>query len=301
MVQFTAMSSEVIPMSDVNSYAAPHSLEEAAKILRAGNVTILAGGTDLMPQSKTGRFKFHPTLMNIQRIPELHSITQADGVVRFGALTTITELYTSLLVRERFNALWQACDHFASDQIRNAATVGGNICNASPAGDTLMPMLVLDAKVVLASNLNGALQSRSMPLADFFVGPGKTKRAPNEIVTGVEIPLPSAGFVSEFFKFGTRPALDISTIAIGLGAVRNGQTLNQVRVSYGAVAPTPIRGPHTEAALEGKTLDEETLASAAAAALADIHPISDVRASDWYRRELIQNMLRRMLEYVRDH
>ena len=97
------------------------------------------------------------------------------------------------------------------------------------------------------------------------------------------------------------PALDISTIAIGLAAVRDGKKLSQVRVSFGAVAPTPIRGPHTEAALEGKELDKETVALAAAAALTDIHPISDVRASDWYRCELIQNMMRRMLEHVHNH
>jgi xanthine dehydrogenase FAD-binding subunit len=288
-------------MPDVDSYAAPRSLDHAAEILRAGNVTILAGGTDLMPQSKTGRFKFQPTLMNISRIPELHGIVQTDSVVRIGALTTVTELYTSPLVRERFNALWQACDHFASDQIRNAATVGGNVCNASPAGDLLVPLLALDAKAVLASKPNGALTTHAMPLADFFVGPGKTKRAANELVTGVELPLPPSGFVSEFFKFGTRPALDISMIAIGLGAQRDGNVLRNVRVAFGAVAPTPIRAPQTEAALESKPLDDAAIEAAAKAAVDDVHPISDVRASDWYRRELVHNMLRRMLLHVRDH
>jgi xanthine dehydrogenase FAD-binding subunit len=288
-------------MSDIHSYAAPRSLDEAAEILRTAKVTILAGGTDLMPQSKTGRFKFQPTLMSVRHIPELHGITQGASSVRIGALTTVTELYTSTLVRERFNALWQACDHFASDQIRNAATVGGNICNASPAGDLLVPLLALDAKVVLASKPNGELTTRTMPLADFFVGPGKTKREAGELVTAVEIPLPPAGFVSEFFKFGTRPALDISMIAIGLGATRDGKVLRNIRVAFGAVAPRPIRAPQTEAALEGKALDDKAIEAAVTAALNDVHPISDVRGSDWYRRELVQNMLRRMLAHVRDH
>ena len=124
-------------MSDVNNYAAPRSLDEAADILRAGNVTVLAGGTDVMPQMKAGRLTLQPTLMNIRHIPELRGIIQADGVVRIGALTTITELLNSALVRKRFNALWQACDHFASDQLRNSGTIGGNICNASPARMTL--------------------------------------------------------------------------------------------------------------------------------------------------------------------
>ena len=287
-------------MSDIQSYAAPHTLDEAADILRAGNVTIFAGGTDVMPQMKAGKLTLQSTLMNIRRIPELRGIAQVQSVVRIGALTTITELLNSALVRERFNALWQACDHFASDQLRNTATIGGNICNASPAGDTLVPLLALDAKVVLAGKPNGALATRAMPLADFFVAPGRTKRAATELVTAVELPLPPAGSVSEFFKFGTRPALDIAMISIGLGAVRDGKTLRNVRVAFGSVAPTPIRAPQTEAAIEGKPLDDATIEAAVAAAAKDIHPISDVRASDWYRRELVHNILQRMLVHVRD-
>ncbi len=287
-------------MSDIHSYATPRSLDEAAEILHAGNVTILAGGTDLMPQSKAGRLQFQPTLMNIRYIPELRGIVQGDGVIRFGALTTITELLNSAVVRERFNALWQACDHFASDQLRNAGTIGGNICNASPAGDTLVPLLALDAQVVLAGKPNGVLAARTMPLAEFFVGPGRTKREPAELLTAVDIPLPPADFVSEFFKFGTRPALDISTISIGLGAVRNGRTLRSVRIAFGSVAPTPIRAPQTEAVIEGKVLDDSTVEAAVMAATNEIHPISDVRASDWYRRQLVHNMLKRMLVHVRD-
>ena len=287
-------------MSEVKNYAAPRSLDEAAEILRAGNVTVLAGGTDVMPQMKAGRLTLQPTLMSIRHIPELRGIIQADDVVRIGALTTITELLNSALVRKRFNALWQACDHFASDQLRNSGTIGGNICNASPAGDTLVPLLVLDAKVILAGKPNGALATRAMPLANFFVAPGHTKREANELVTAVECPLPPTGSVSEFFKFGTRPALDIAMISIGLGALRDGRTLRNVRVAFGAVAPTPIRAPQTEAAIEGKMLDDAAIEAALTAAARDIHPISDVRASDWYRRELVHNILQRMLDHVRD-
>jgi CO/xanthine dehydrogenase FAD-binding subunit len=288
-------------MSDIQQYAAPNSLAEALDILRAGEVTILAGGTDLMPQSKAGRVKLQPTLLNIQRIAELHGITQSEGGVRIGALTTITELLNSKLVRERFSALSQACDHFASDQLRNAGTIGGNICNASPAGDTLVPLLVLDARVVLASKPNGTMTTRTLPLSEFFTGPGRTKRIADELLIAVDLPSPPVGFVSEFFKFGTRPALDISTISIGFAAVRDGEVLHNVRLAFGAVAPTPIRAPQSEAALDGKPLTDETINAALAAAANEIHPISDVRASDWYRRELMQNILRRLLTHVRDN
>lgn len=281
-------------------YVAPRSLAEAADILQTGPVSILAGGTDLMPQSRSAKSPLQATLMNLRNIAELRGISEAGGTVRIGALTTITDLRDSPLVRDRLNALWQACDQFASDQIRNAGTVGGNICNASPAGDTLVPLIALDARVVLTAKPNGAMKTRTLPLADFLLGPGKTARAADELLVAVEIPLPAQNAVSAFFKFGTRPALDISVISIGLAAVRADDRLTRVRLAFGAVAPRPIRAPAAEAALEGKPLDDRIIAEAAAAADAEIHPISDVRASDWYRREMVKNMLTRMLSNVRD-
>jgi len=287
-------------MTDVSRYAAPRSLDEATELLRAGNVTVLAGGTDLMPQSRGARSPLQTTLMNIRRIPELRGITTENGSIRVGALTTITELRESPLVRERMNVLWQACDHFASAQIRNAGTVGGNICNASPAGDTLVPLLVLDAHVALASKPNGAVTTRAVPLADFLLGPGQTARAGNELLSAVVVALPPPHFVSSFLKFGTRPALDISVISIGFAAVRDGDALRRVRVAFGAVAPRPIRATATEAVLEGSMLDDDVIAKAVQVADAEIHPISDVRASEWYRREMVRNMFTRMLANVRE-
>ena len=285
-------------MQAIEQYKAPASLEEAAGILRAGNVTVLAGGTDLMPQMQAGRLRFQPVVMNVRRVPELKGIAEQGAVLRIGALVTITELLESALVRGRLGMLWQACDHFGSDQIRNAATVGGNLCNASPAGDTLVPLLALNASVVLVAKPNGALQTRRVPLAEFLLGPGRTCRGPAELLAAVEVPLPPAGFAGEFYKHGTRPGLDIAAISIAAGARRDGAVLRDVRVAFGAVAPTPIRAPRTEAALEDRAPDAATLEAAAHAALEEIHPISDVRASDWYRRELIRNMLKRVLTHV---
>ena len=285
-------------MADIVQYKAPTSLDEAAGILRAGNVTVLAGGTDLMPQTQAGRVKFQPVLMNVRRVPELRGIEEQGAVVRIGALVTITELLESALVRERLNLLWQSCDHFASDQIRNAATVGGNLCNASPAGDTLVPLLALDATVELAAKPNGTLQRRRVPLAQFLLGPGRTCRGPAELLAAVEVPLPSAGFAGEFYKHGTRPGLDIAAISIAAGARRDGALLRNVRIAFGAVAPTVIRAPRAEAALEGRAPEAATLEAAVQVALEEVHPISDVRASDWYRRELIHNMLKRVLIHV---
>lgn len=285
-------------MAGIERYAAPGSLAEAAELLRSGEATILAGGTDLMPQTQAGKLRFGPLLVNIRRVPELRGIAERAGTIRIGALTTVTELLDCALVRERLGILWQACDCFASDQIRNAATLGGNLCNASPAGDTLVPLLALDARVLLTAKPNGVLESRALPLAQFLIGPGRNACAPTELVVGVEIPTPEAGFRGEFFKFGTRPALDISTISIGLGAVRDGDMLHDVRVAFGAVGPTPLRAPRTEAALEGRRPDEAVIEVALRAATDEIRPIDDVRASGWYRRELVHNMLRRVIARV---
>ena len=286
-------------MTALDNYVAPTSLEQAVEQLQElGEVTILAGGTDLMPQANAGRVKFKRTLMNIRRIPELRGITREGDEIRIGALATISEIMAHPLVREHLPLLVTTGDHFASNQIRNAATLGGNVCNASPAGDTLVPLLVLGASVELASMLDDKLFRRSMPLPEFFVGPGKTRLAPAELLAAVRIPVPPKDFVAHFHKFGTRPALDISAISIGVSGVLSKGTLSQVRVAFGAVAPTPVCGAATEEALEGKKLDAATIAAAAVAARDEVHPISDVRASDWYRKEMIHNMTKRILEDV---
>ena len=285
-------------MTELKRYFAPTSLDQAVECLKGGNVTILAGGTDLTPQSQAGRIKFRETLMNIRHIPQMSGITLEGKEIRIGALATITEIMEHPLVRQHLPALVEACDHFASNQIRNAGTIGGNICNASPAGDTLVPLLVLDASVELASMPEAKLYRHSMPLSTFFVGPGKTRKSLCELVTGVRIPVPGAGHVSRFYKHGTRPALDISTISIGFAADLHDGVMTNVRVAFGAVAPTPLRATATEQALEGRHLDAAAIEAAAIAARDEVNPIDDVRATAWYRKEMIHNMTKRTLENV---
>ena len=286
-------------MTEIEQYVAPSSLEQAAEYLRrSAEVTILAGGTDLMPQSQSGRLKIKRTLMNIRHVSELKGIAIDGGAIRIGALCTITEIMQSELVKKHLPILIETCDHFASNQIRNAATVGGNICNASPAGDTLVPLLVLNAEIELASKPNGSVVRRRMPLAEFFVGPGKTKRGPAELLAGLRIALPGADHYARFFKFGTRPALDISAISIGIaGTLKNG-ALSNARVAFGAVAPVPMRAPRTEQALEGKRLDAANIDAIANVARDEVTPIDDIRATAWYRKELIHNITKRMLAHV---
>jgi xanthine dehydrogenase FAD-binding subunit len=285
----------------VEHYFAPRRLDEALVALRAGEATILAGGTDVMPQSESGKSPLRKTLVNIRRIPELTGIALAKNEVRIGALTTISEMMANDLIRKHFPILVESGDHFASEQIRNAGTLGGNVCNASPAGDTLVPLLALGAVVELAAKPNGAVETRTMPLGSFLAGPGKTRREPGELLVAIRIPVPATDQIQRFYKFGTRPALDISAIAIGLVAIKVKGVLSHVRLAFGAVAPVPMRGSKTEAVLEGKRLTPELIEQAAQAAHDEVRPISDIRASDWYRRELMHNIVKRMLTDVHEH
>jgi xanthine dehydrogenase FAD-binding subunit len=292
------MAFKETPMTEIEHYVAPTSLEQAAECLRSGEVTILAGGTDLMPQSQGGRRRIKRTLMNIRRVAELKGIAIDGAALRIGSLATVTEILQNELIAKHLPILIEACDRFASDQIRNAATIGGNVCNASPAGDLLVPLLVLDAEAELAAKPNGSLTRRRLPLAEFFTGPGKTRIGAAELLTGLRIGLPRADHIARFFKFGTRPALDISTISIGIAGVLRHGALSDVRVAFGAVAPIPMRAPRTEQALEGRRLDAAAIDEIAAVARDEVTPIDDVRASAWYRKELIHNITRRMLTHV---
>lgn len=282
----------------VERYWAPTTLPEALEHLRGGDVTVLAGGTDLMPQKNAGRVALKRGLLNVRRVPDLATIDEVDGALRIGALVTISALARHPLVRRHCAVLVEACGHFASDQLRNAATLGGNVCNASPAGDMLVPLLVLDAEAELASKPNGSVQTRRVRLSEFFVGPGRTRREPHELLCAIRLPAPAEGFVARFFKFGTRPALDIATISIGLAGVRRGNALVDARLAYGAVAPVPMRSHAAERVLDGAPLGAATSQRVAAAARDDVRPIDDVRASAWYRRELVFNMTQRMLDDV---
>jgi CO/xanthine dehydrogenase FAD-binding subunit len=285
-------------MNSIERYLAPTGLQQALAVLAGpGGAIVLAGGTDLMPQSHAGRTRAAGTLLNIRRIEGLDAVAIDGNSLRLGSLVTIAQLQGNALVREHAPMLTEAADHFASQQIRNAATLGGNLCNASPAGDTLPALLALDAEVELASLArDGSVTSRRVPMDGFFAGPGRTRRESAELLVWVRVPLATGDQVTRFYKAGTRPALDISTIAIGFAAQRDTEgRLHQVRLALGAVAPTPMRARRAEALLEGKALDPALAEAAARSAADEAQPIDDVRASAWYRKELIHNVTRRML------
>jgi CO/xanthine dehydrogenase FAD-binding subunit len=285
-------------MSDVKYYLSPRSLDDAVRAMADGDVTVFCGGTDLTPQTEAGVREYAGTLMNIRRIDGLSGIDSIDDQIRIGALTTVTEIMNDPLINELAPVLVQAGDWFASDQLRNVASIGGNICNASPAGDMIIPLLVLDAAVELASWQDGAVQTRLVPLDEFFTAPGKTVKQDNELLTMVVFDKPADSFVARFRKSGPRPALEISTVSIGVGGRLENGAFNNVRVAMGAVAPTPLRARRVEATLEGKPLDTGSVRAAVASAVEDATPIDDVRASIWYRDHLVRVFTEEVLSDV---
>lgn len=285
-------------MQEIKSYLAPRSREEALKAMAAGDVTVVCGGTDLAPQTESGVRRYTRTLMNIRRIEGLSGVADAGDSIRIGTLTTVAEIRRDPLIARVAPILAEAAEHFASDQIRNAASLGGNICNASPAGDMIIPLLVLDAVVELDSWAGGALQTRKVPLDTFFLGPRRIVRKPEELLTAIVFRKPAADFVGHFRKSGPRPALEISTVSVGLGGDLRAGVFRNVRVAMGAVAPVPLRARSVEAALEGRRLDADSIRAALAAIAADAKPIDDVRASAWYRAHLARVFTEEALNHV---
>lgn len=285
-------------MSEIQNYLAPRQLEEAVRAMAEGGVTVVCGGTDLTPQTDAGLKDYCATLMNIRRVAGLSGISIEKDTVRIAALTTVTEIMENEVIREKAPVLVEAGDQFASDQIRNAASIGGNLCNASPAGDMCIPLMVLDARVELVSWKDGALHTRLVALHEFFLAPGRTLKSEEELLTAVLFDIPADDFVASFIKSGPRPALEISKVSVGIGGRLGNGSFSGVRAALGAIGPTPIRSRGIENALEGKRLDDSSIRSAAAGAQADASPIDDVRASEWYRNHLVKIYTEEVLNNV---
>ena len=286
-------------MQQITTYLAPRRLDEALHAMADGGATVFCGGTDLSPQTESGARQYQAKLLNLRRIEGLSGIDAGGSEIRIGAATTVSEVRASAALAKIAPVLVEAAERFASEQLRNAASIGGNLCNASPAGDMIPPLLVLGASVELACVQGGAVQTRRVPLERFFVGPGKSVKLPQELLTAVVFDRPASGFKARFRKSGPRPALEISTVSVAVGARVAGGRLSGVRVAMGSVAPTPLRARHVEAALEGKPLDAATIAAAVEAAAEDAKPIDDVRASAWYRGHLVKVFVEEVLNDFR--
>jgi len=269
----------------------PRNLFEAYERLAAGPTRPIAGGTDVMV-AITGELGPIPDrMLDLSRLDELRGISLEDGALVLGARTTYTEIRRSTLCREHLPALVEAAATIGAAQIQNRGTIGGNIANASPAGDTLPILLAADA-VILVGGQRG---ERRIPAAEFFLDYRKTALAPDELILQVRIPL-RARRPLRFRKVGTRQAQAISKVVIALAWHDLGSDgWRDVRVALGSVAATPIRARATEAILESARPTPDVADRAAETLAGELEPIDDVRSTAEYRRTVSGRILHRLL------
>ncbi len=272
----------------------PATLQEASRLVKSNGPggRFLAGGTDLVIAMKE-KGLLPKYIVDLKRLPGLSGIREnADGSITLGALTTMYEIETSPLIKKKFPFLAQSAAEVGSIQIRNRATIGGNMCNATPSADTAPALIALSATATIA----GETGERSMNLEEFFKGPGQNAMDPAEILTAITIPKTAPQLVGDYIKFSPRDMMDLAYVGVAvvynLGSDRK---CTGVRVVLGAVAPTPMRAKNSEALLEGRILSEELAAKVGDEAAREARPISDVRSSADYRRAMVGVMTKRAI------
>lgn len=267
-------------------YLQPTSFEEALSMLKkyGDEARVLAGGTDLLPRLKQ-RLINTRYFVNLKRIPGLDQIVYSpkEGL-KIGALTTIRALEKSSLVRESYTPLWEAARALGSVQVRNLATLGGNLCHAAPSAECASPLLALGAQVIIA----GPSGERRAELKDFFLGPGKTILQKGEILKEITIPPLPAKTGGAYYKLGTRQAMDIAIVGVASVVSMENGVCRICRIALGAVAPVPLRATKAESLLQGKKLEAELVEKAGIEAMNESRPISDHRGSAEYRKEMVK-------------
>ena len=282
-------------MTAIRGYVRVRSVAEALSELgREGERRrVLAGGTDLLPQALR-RGASAMTLVDVSDVEELRTIIEGDVYLRIGAAARLDQIARAPELVGGWAALSHAAALVGSPQIRGLATLGGNLSNASPSADTAPVLLALDAEVVIASGTG----ERQLPLADFFVGPGRSILKPGELLTAVLLPRIWRAGTARYLKHAPRRAMDLAVVGVAASyGDRGGRP--ELRIALGAVAPTPMRARAAEALLSAApVLDEAVTRRAAACAAREAAPISDVRASAEYRRYMIEALVVRALRAV---
>ena len=269
----------------------PRSVEEAISLLAkfGSDARVLAGGTDLIvlmrDRAITPRY-----LISITKISELDYIKYEDDMLRIGALATLRSVELSPIVKKYYLSLFEAVNKMAMIQVKNRGTVAGNICRASPAADTIPPLLTLRASVKIVSNGG----SKVIPLDQFFMGPGQTCLSPYEMVTEIQIPnlLPKSGTA---FMRVSRTAVDLAKVNVASAITIKDGICHDVSIALGGVAPTPIMALKAGALLKGNRLNQELIGKAALTAADEIIPITDLRSTKEYRKQVSRVLVKRAI------
>jgi carbon-monoxide dehydrogenase medium subunit len=243
---------------------------------------MIAGGTDLLLKMKAGRLA-PKAIVNIKRIPDLRGLT-FNSHLTMGALTTLEEIKGSPIIRQHYPALSAAAATMASVQIRNLATVGGNMCNAAPSADLAPILIALNAVAVI----RGAKGERRVSLEEFFTGPGKSVLGVGELLVSLEVPKQEGRSI--YLKHSPREHMDIAVVGVGIAMQKN-----SARIILGAVAPIPLRAKKAEEEVMSGSLTKERIERAAKIAAEESKPIDDVRGSVWYRKKMVEVVVKRGL------
>ncbi len=275
-------------MSDVR-IETPRNCAEASALLQAlPAARVLAGGTDVVVRLKDQLV--WPPLVEISRLAELRGMTEQDGWLRLGALSTWTDIERAPLAARHADVLVETAREVGSPQIRNRGTLGGNVANASPAGDSLPALLVLDAEL----ELRGTQGTRRVAVAQFCRAPGQTVLLHDELIAAIWLPV-RAGWRGAFARLGQRAALAISKVSVAVRLLLRDGLVQDSRIALGAVAPTVLRVQAAEDVLRGQRLTEKVVQAAAAAVCAAARPITDIRSNEPYRRAMCGELLQRTL------
>jgi CO/xanthine dehydrogenase FAD-binding subunit len=274
-------------------YEAPTSLADALALLaRPGEVRPLAGGTDIIDQLKSNR-RNADLVVDLKRIPELLSIEANGSGLRIGSAVSCTEVNKFTLKNGSYSALSESAELVGSIHIQNRASVGGNVCNAAPSADTIPALLVHEAIAHTVS----ASGTREIPLIDFFAGPGRTVLQKGEILKELVLPAPSSNTASAYLRFIPRNEMDIAVAGVGslIEVDPSSGVVTKARLALASVAPTPVRAYAAEEFLEGTVIDAAAIDKTADLAVGSAVPITDVRGSAEYRKELIRVLTKRTL------
>ncbi len=272
-------------------YHSPETIDDVISQLSAeGETAILAGGTDLMVQLKENQVCFDK-LVSFRYLQELKEITvESNGDLRIGAMATISDIINSPLVTEFNTTIKKALGTIGSKQIRNMATLGGNLCNASPAADSAPILLAFDSLV----EITGQDKTELIPLDDFFLGKGQTKLDKGELLSAIIIPAEARDYKSEYIKLGIRQSADIAVVSVATALKIEDGICTDARIALGSVADRPMRAAETEKLLKG-TSPVDNLDKIIESAEKECTPITDIRATADYRREMVGVLVKRSI------
>ena len=273
--------------------ATPQNVDDCLKLLaeRGTETKLVAGGTDLLPQMKNGLIK-PARVIDLSGVPEVHVLAPDDGRgFRVGAAVTARQLERDTRIQSMYRSLAESGALVGSIQVRNLATVGGNICNAAPSADMAPPLVALDAEAVIA----GPKGRRRVPMASFFTGVRRTVLAPDELLLEFSVPAPGPHSGGSYLRHTPRRELDIAVVGVASQLTLANGVCAKARICLAAVATTPVRATAAERALEGQALTPSLIEQAATLAVEAAKPISDQRGSVEFRRHLVRVLTRRTL------